>query len=118
VRLGTLTAEQLPGADPRGLEAPAAAEHARVRLPFLDCGPEIVLALASGSAAFQDITLAFFLGREPVGPAQTWAISSEDRNTLRDNFAVLVDNFEAEHGSIVRSYFREPLHGGRRADEH
>jgi hypothetical protein len=85
---------------------PPEADHARVRIPFLDCGPEIVVALSTGSTAFQDLTLAFFFGRAPVpGVDGSPAISVDDRKKLRENFDVLVDNFEADHGSLVRSYF-------------
>jgi hypothetical protein len=82
------------------------SDHTRVRIPFLNCGPEIVLALSTGSSAFQDLTLAFFFGREPIdGVAAPLAISIDDRKKLRENFHILVDNFEADHGSLVRSYF-------------
>jgi hypothetical protein len=82
------------------------ADGSRVRLPFLDCGPEIVVALSSGNTAFQDITLAFFFGREaPHGVDQPFPISDEDRRKLREHFDVLVDNFERDHGWFVRSYF-------------
>jgi hypothetical protein len=82
------------------------SDHTRVRIPFLDCGPEIVVALSTGSSAFQDLTLAFFFGREPIdGVAAPLAISIDDRKKLRENFHILVDNFEADHGSLVRSYF-------------
>jgi hypothetical protein len=94
---------QAPTTDRMG---PDTGDHERVRIPFLDCGPEIVLALATGSTAFQDITLAFFFGREALGGAELEpAISANDRERLRNHFDVLVDNFEADHGSLVRSYF-------------
>jgi hypothetical protein len=83
--------------------APEKAE--RVDIPFLDCGPEIAMALGSGSAAFQDVVLAFFLGREDATGGSTLECLPADRAVLRENFNALLRNFEAEHGRIERSYF-------------
>jgi len=77
----------------------------RVDVPFLDCGPEIVMALRTGRSAFQDLVLAFFFGREPAPGDAPLRVSEEDRAVLRRSFGVLVRNFETEHGRIHRSYF-------------
>jgi hypothetical protein len=82
-----------------------AGSRRRVEIPFLDCGPEIAMALGSGSSAFQDVVLAFFFGREDCTGGNTLDCSSADRAVLRDHFNLLVHNFEAEHGRILRSYF-------------
>jgi hypothetical protein len=85
---------------------PPGAGHRRETIPFLQCGPEVVLALSTGDTAFQDIALAFFFGREPRRDTDaSHAIRPEDREQLREHFDVLIENFKAEHGSIVRSYF-------------
>jgi hypothetical protein len=85
---------------------PAPAKHRKEKIRFLDCGPEVVLALATGDTAFQDIVLAYFFGREPQSDTDaSHAIKPEDRELLRKHFDVLLTNFQAEHGSIVRSYF-------------
>jgi hypothetical protein len=86
--------------------APPPVQARRVGIPFLDCGPEVVVALSTGSTAFQDLALAFFLGRAaPDGAPATGAVSAADRATLRDHFGVLVENFERDHEGLVRSYF-------------
>jgi hypothetical protein len=82
-----------------------ADEPERVDIPFLDCGPEIVMALGSGASAFQDVVLAFFFGRQDDAGENTLDCSDEDRIVLRENFNVLLRNFETEHGRISRSYF-------------
>jgi hypothetical protein len=79
-------------------------EFERVEIPFLDCGPELVIALGSGRTEFQDLVLAFFLGREDDGQT-TLECSPEDGQLARDHFNVLVRNFERVHGHIRRSYF-------------
>jgi hypothetical protein len=81
------------------------ADGERVDIPFLDCGPEIVMALGTGSSAFQDVVLAFFFGREPNGGDSPLRVTDEDRVELRRHFGVLLRNFESEHGRIQRSYF-------------
>ncbi|HEX5620068.1 MAG TPA: hypothetical protein VFX51_16735 [Solirubrobacteraceae bacterium] len=77
----------------------------RVELPFLDCGPELVIALGSGRTEFQDLVLAFFLGREDEAGETTLECSPADGQLARDHFNVLVRNFERTHGHIRRSYF-------------
>jgi hypothetical protein len=77
----------------------------RVDIPFLDCGPEIGMALGSGSAAFQDVVLAYFFGREDAAGENTLECTRADRAILRDHFNTLLRNFEAKHGRIERSYF-------------
>ncbi len=78
----------------------------RLDIPFLDCGPEVVMALGSGATAFQDVVLAYFFGREPAQDEKAieW-VTPTDRSLLRDNFNALLRNFEKEHGRIRRSYF-------------
>jgi hypothetical protein len=84
--------------------APPADE--RVRIPFLDCGPEVAMALGTGRSEFQDIVLAFFFGREAApGEDAVDGVTDEDRAVLRENFNTLLRDFEAEHGPIRRSYF-------------
>jgi hypothetical protein len=80
-------------------------ESERVEIPFLDCGPELVIALGSGRTEFQDLVLAFFLGREDDAGETTLECSPEDGQLARDHFNVLVRNFESVHGHIRRSYF-------------
>ena len=80
-------------------------QQERVDIPFLDCGPEVVMALGSGRSTFQDVVLAFFFGREDAATEDTLQCSPEDRAVLRDNFGALLRNFEADHGQIRRSYF-------------
>jgi hypothetical protein len=83
-----------------------ATEGERVEVPFLDCGPEVVMALGTGRTTFQDVVLAYFFGREPTkGEQAQLGVSPDDRAQLRSNFNVLVRNFETEHGRIRRSYF-------------
>jgi hypothetical protein len=82
-----------------------AVEYQRVEIPFLDCGPEVVMALGTGRSAFQDVVLAFFFGREDALDESTLQCSAEDRAVLRENFGVLLRNFEAQQGRIRRSYF-------------
>jgi hypothetical protein len=77
----------------------------RIEIPFLDCGPELVIALGSGRTEFQDLVLAFFLGREDDAGETTLECSPEDGQLARDHFNVLVRNFERVHGHIRRSYF-------------
>ncbi|HET8756440.1 MAG TPA: hypothetical protein VFM58_10535, partial [Solirubrobacteraceae bacterium] len=81
------------------------SEPERVEIPFLDSGPELVIALGSGQTAFQDLVLAFFLGREDEADATTLDCSAEDRQLMRDHFQALVRNFVRTHGHIRRSYF-------------
>ena len=57
--------------------APENAE--RVDIPFLDCGPEIAMALGSASAAFQDVVLAFFFWRQDATGGNTLECSPADR---------------------------------------
>jgi hypothetical protein len=77
----------------------------RAQLQFLDCGPEIVMALRTGHSAFQDVVLAFFFGREPHPGDLPLRVNEQDRLMLRRSFGVVLSNFEAEHGRILRSYF-------------
>jgi hypothetical protein len=81
------------------------SEPPRVDIPFLDSGPELVIALGSGHTEFQDLVLAFFLGREDESGRTTLACSAEDRRLVRDHFDVLMSNFVAVHGHMRRSYF-------------
>jgi hypothetical protein len=85
--------------------APVPETPERVDIPFLDCGPEIAMALGSGSSAFQDVVLAFFFGREDDNGENTLDCTPADRAVLRGNFNTLLRNFEAKHGRIERSYF-------------
>jgi hypothetical protein len=85
--------------------AVAPEQGERIDIPFLDCGPEIAMALGSGSAAFQDVVLAYFFGREDAAGESTLKCTPADRAVLRDNFNTLLRNFEAKHGFIERSYF-------------
>jgi len=77
----------------------------RVDIPFLDSGPELVIALGSGHTAFQDLVLAFFMGREDASGETSLACTAEDRRLARDHYPALVRNFVALHGHIRRSYF-------------
>ena len=63
------------------------------------------MALGSGSAAFQDVVLAFFFGRQDATGGNTLECTPADRAVLRENFNLLLRNFEAKHGRIARSYF-------------
>ena len=81
------------------------SEPERVDIPFLDSGPELVIALGSGHTAFQDLVLAFFLGRDDDAKETTLACSAEDRQLARHHFPVLMRNFVRMHGHIRRSYF-------------
>jgi hypothetical protein len=80
-------------------------ELERVDIPFLDCGPELLIALGSGHSEFQDLVLAFFLGREDDAGNTALECSPEDRQLARDHFNVLMRNFVRVHGHIRRSYF-------------
>jgi hypothetical protein len=84
---------------------PADPDIARVEIPFLDSGPEIVIALGSGNTVFQDLVLAFFLAREDDDEKRSLACTNKDRQLVRDHFDVLVHNFVRVHGHIRRSYF-------------
>jgi hypothetical protein len=97
-----MSAIPLPRKTPLAV-APEKAE--RVDIPFLDCGPEVAMALGSGNAAFQDVVLAYFFGREDAAGENTLACTPADRTVLRDNFNTLLRYFEANHGRIERSYF-------------
>src|SRR4051794_30128613 len=90
---------------PRRRPGETEPESERVEIPFLDCGPELVIALGSGRTEFQDLVLAFFLGREDDAGETTLECSPEDGQLARDHFNVLVRNFERVHGHIRRSYF-------------
>lgn len=89
------------GSNPPAAESPGD----RVKIPFLDCGPEIVMALGTGRSAFQDVVLAFFFGREPLAGDDGLRVTEADRAMLRRYFGALLRNFEAEQGCIRRSYF-------------
>jgi hypothetical protein len=84
--------------------APGGSDH--LDIPFLDCSPEIKMALESGRSEFQDVVLGFFFGREDVaGETGLQWVSQTDRALLRQHFGVLLRNFAAEHKGIRRSYF-------------
>lgn len=92
---------------PARAQAPNAGEPGeRVNIPFLDCGPEIVMALGSGRSEFQDVVLAFFFGRSDAATEKrpTW-MTQEDRALLRQHFGALTRNFVQNHNGIQRSYF-------------
>jgi hypothetical protein len=84
---------------------PTCPEFERVEIPFLDCGPELVIALGSGHTVFQDLVLGYFLAHEDDDGKPTLACTDEDRQLVRDHFDVLVHNFVRVHGHIRRSYF-------------
>jgi hypothetical protein len=85
---------------------PCDTDVERVEIPFLDCGPEIVIALGSGNTVFQDLVLGFFLARiDDDDGKPALACTDKDRQLVRDHFDVLVHNFVRVHGHIRRSYF-------------
>ena len=75
-------------------------------VPFLDCSPEIKMALESGRSEFQDVVLAFFFGREDAAgeTALQW-VSQADRALVRKHFGAILRNFATKHEGIRRSYF-------------
>ena len=79
-------------------------QQERVDIRSSTAGPSSC-SRCSGRTKFQDLVLAFFLGREDAAGETGLEWSPEDGAAPRDHFNVLVRNFEGVHGHIRRSYF-------------